>query len=407
MPSITRRRLLGGGAVLAAGSYGAYRLQQGAVDATFASWTPTPGTWPLRRYDPANTAHNPNASPPREPPTARQLTSAPTTDRRPSCYPLAGPEYVASYGSGLAVSPPTGGEPVLASDAATPLAGFGPDGMLHAVERRPDGVDAPSAIVGYAADDLRATSRVALDADSPKGMTVGSGELYVGTVGEGVHAVDLDTRRRWRVDGVVPALGDSRLYTAGALDGTLAYARRTGLDRRLTPGPKRVWRADDVSGFLHPPAVADGRLVVGTYAEGGGVVAGFDADTGDPLWEPRALGTDVSTPAVVGGSGYVAVGTDDRSAGVVTALDLTTGETRWRDDVEWHAFSPAVGSETLVVAGEVREGGERTAGKVRAYDTAAGDVLWTHTVETNRLGGLALVGDRVLVTAGSSLYELV
>lgn len=46
------------------------------------------------------------------------------------------------------------------------------------------------------------------------------------------------------------------------------------------------------------------------------------------------------------------------------------------------------------------------AGTVRAYDAATGDVLWTHTFETGGLHGLALVDDRVLVTAGTSLYEL-
>ncbi|MFD1634793.1 PQQ-binding-like beta-propeller repeat protein, partial [Haloplanus ruber] len=213
--------------------------------------------------------------------------------------------------------------------------------------------------------------------------------------------------RRWRVDGTMPALVDNRLYAAGApLDGTVAYAERTGCDRSLRPGPRRAWSAGPVSGFVHAPAVADGRLVVGTYAEGGGVVAAVDAISGDPLWEPRPLGVDVATPAVVGTHGYVATGTDDRRAGLVAALDLRTGESEWRDETEWHALTPAVGGDTLVVAGEAREGGEVVGGVVRAYDRAGGERLWTHRFETPGVGGLALVGGRVLVAAGSSVYEL-
>ena len=90
MPSITRRRLLGSGIAAAAGGYGAYRLHRGAADATFTSWTPAPGTWPLPRHDPANTAHSPTASPPRNPPTVRTVVSAATVANRPRFAPLVG-----------------------------------------------------------------------------------------------------------------------------------------------------------------------------------------------------------------------------------------------------------------------------------------------------------------------------
>ena len=56
-PSTTRRRLLVATAATASVGYALHRLLR-RPDATFASWTPTPGTWPLARYDPANTAHN-------------------------------------------------------------------------------------------------------------------------------------------------------------------------------------------------------------------------------------------------------------------------------------------------------------------------------------------------------------
>jgi outer membrane protein assembly factor BamB len=381
-------------------------LYRGATDARFATWTPAPGTWPLRRYDPANTAHNPNADPPRERPSIRERVSVSSAARYPSLSPVVGPDYLVVYGSGLAASPRGGGPPARTVEAATPRAGFGPDGRLHTVSHESGNATDPTAVVGYDTD-LRETYRTPTDADNPRGLVVGAEEVYLGDESGTLWAVGADGGRRWRVDGTMPALLDGRLYAAGApLDGTVAYGERTGGDRFLRPDPERVWSAGPVSGFVHAPAVADGRLVQGTYAEGGGVVAAVDAGTGDRLWDPRPLGQDVATPAVVGDRGYTAVGTDDRRAGLVVALNLDTGDTVWRDELEWRAVIPAVAGDTLVVAGEVREDGERVAGVVRAYDRASGDRLWTHTVETRGVGGVALVEDRVLLAAGTAVYEL-
>jgi hypothetical protein len=402
MPSITRREFVGAGLVGAAGVYGASRLYRGATDATFDPWTPAPGTWPLPRYDPANTASNPNASPPREAPTARRVASAATAARRPRLFPLVGAGHLVVYGSGFGAFPRGGRDAVRERDAPTPLAGFGPDGRLHAVAR--DDADAPAALVGYDAADLRETTRFGLDADHPQGLLVGAREVYVGGQDGALRAIDPDSGRRWRVDGAMPALGDGRLYAADApLDGTVAYAERTGLDRRLTVGPERVWSAGPTDGFPDRPAVANGRVVLGTHAEGGGVLAAVDADSGERRWT-RPFGRHVSTPAVVGDEGYVAVGDD--ADGFVAAVDLSSGETAWRDDVDWRASTPAVGGETLVVAGERRTNGERAGGVVRAYDTGSGTVLWTHAFDTPP-AGVALVENRVLVTVGSELYALV
>jgi len=398
MPSISRRRLLGGGAAVAAAAYGAHRLDRGAPAASFASWTPAPGTWPLRRYDPANTAHSPDARPPRSAPAVRELASTPTAGSRPRHAPLVGPDRLVAYGSGFAAYPRGGGPAVRADETPTPLAGLGPDGRLRAVRAAADDEPA-SALVAYDTD-LRERRRTPLGADDAVGLTVGRRETYVGHEDGTLRGVDHESGRRWRVDGALPALADDSLYAADApLDGAVAYAPRTGIDRRLTPGPARRWSAGPVDGFPSPPAVADGRVVVGSRAEGGGVVAAVDAATGDPLWAPRALGRDVATPAVAGETGYAAVGTGD-GAGRVVALDLATGETRWRDALDWHAVEAAVGGDILVVAGD----DERTGGRVRAYDRATGDALWD--VETPAPHGLALVENRVLVTAGTALYEL-
>ncbi|WP_435070025.1 PQQ-binding-like beta-propeller repeat protein [Haloplanus sp. C73] len=401
MPSITRRRLVGG-AVAAVAAYGGLRLYRGAPAATFDSWTPADGTWPLPRYDPANTAHSPDATPPRELPTRRVVASASTTARRPRFTPLVGANALVLHGSELVTYDPNG---TLRRErgATTPFAGLGPNGTLHAAHLR--GED-PATLVGYAGEDTRYRQR--LPDDDLDWLTVGDGEAYVGCTDGTLVGVDTATGRDWRVEGSMPALADGRLYGASApLDGTVAYAPRSGLDRRLTPGPARRWHTgtDHVRGFYHPPAVANGRLVHGSYTVGGGGVTAVDAETGEHLWGPLSFGADVTTPAVVGDRGYTAVGTEDLAAGRVVALDLRTGETVWRDDTDWHAYAPAVAGETLVVAGQRRRDGDRVGGVVRAYDTGSGDILWTHNVESGP-GNLALVDDRVLVTSGADCYEL-
>jgi outer membrane protein assembly factor BamB len=408
MPSVTRRHLLSG-VVATAGTYGTYRLHRGRASATFDAWIPESGTWPLRRYDPEGTAHNPNAEPPRHPPTVSAVGSVPEPTRRPRLAPLIGPDHVVVAGTDAAAfRDGSGGEAVSVGPAT--LAGFGPDGRLRTVRPAP----AP-AVVDHGADTLRERARVPLGVEGggsdPTGLVVGAGEVYVGVANGTLRAV-ADSGRDWRVDGSLPVLAGGRLYAADApLAGTVAYAERPGLGRRLEAGPKRVWNAGPVEGFPHRPAVADGRLVVGSYAENGGAVVALDAETGDRLWEPRRFGTDASTPAVVGDSGYTAVARGDGS-GRVIALDLATGETRWRDEVGFGAVTAVVGGETLIVAGErerERERGQtedRSAGVVRAYDTETGAVHWTRGVD-HAPGGLAVADERVVATAGPSVYELV
>jgi hypothetical protein len=402
MPSTTRRRLVGAGAALAAGAVGAHRLRHGALDASFASWTPDPGTWPLRRYDPANTAHNPTARPPREPPGLGERRSVATGARRPRFAPLVGHDFVVLHGTGLAVYPRYGGDAARLDGVDAPRAGFGPEGGLHTTRTVGTAPDPSLSLVGYA-PDLAESYRRSLGTDDPTGLVVGAHDVCVGTESGRVEGGDPAGGRRWRVDGAFPALADGRLYaTDASLDGTVAYAERSGLDRRLSAGPERVWSAGPTDGFASPPAVADGRVVVGSRASGGGVLRALDAATGEALWDSRPLGRDVSTPAVVGDRGYVAVGADDLATGSVVAVDLATGETRWRDAVEWSPRATAVGGDTLVVTG----GRQADGGRVRAYDRTDGTVLWTRDLPARAPDGLALVGERVLVTVGASLYEL-
>ncbi|ESP88732.1 outer membrane protein assembly factor BamB family protein [Candidatus Halobonum tyrrellensis] len=403
MPAITRRRVVAGAAAAAAVGYGGYRAVEGASDADTGAWTPERGTWPLARYDAANTAYNPHASPPRAAPDKRKLGSlAHEGADPPYLSPLAGPDRLAVFGTRLATYAGDGAVPY--GEFAARFAGFGPDGHLHALRSNGSETD----LVRY--DGREAAYRYPVPG-YPEGLTLGREEAYVGTVNDGLFAYEPDGGREWGVEGETAALADGRLYTVGGRGGTAAYAERVGPERWLSSGPERLWTTAPVSADGNPPAVADGRLVVGTYGLFDATLEAFDAGTGDRLWEPESFGergaADVSTPAVVGRNGYVAAGVDGLDAGVVARYDLATGEEVWRDDTEWYASDPVVGDGTLVVAGDVRSGPDAPATAVRGYDAGTGEELWTVGFPGDGGTALALVGERVLVTAGASLFELV
>lgn len=398
-PELGRRHFLGGAAVTGAAVFGVRRLRSGAVDAAFESWEPAPGTWPLQRYDPGNTAHNPHANPPRESPTSRVLV-----DRDAGYVPLVGTDHlVLAGGDGLSVHPRDGGDAVWTSERSG-IAGFGPpeDNRLYAITRTENEDD--YQLLGVATDgEVRQVFETPYEGDFPLDLLVGRHELYASRI-EWTSGGHTGSRRRWRVAGGYPALADGRLYTIDDPRLT-AYEEREGLNRHLERGPRQVWRvtAPDGRYDFYGAAVADGRLVTGVYYhfDSPDLVAGYDAETGDPLWEPREVGM-FGTPTLAGDRGY----TVDNS-GRITALDLATGETIWRDEVEWSTIAAAVGGEdTVVVTGGVTEqwGNEMVSGNVRAYDAATGDVLWTVTLDAGP-GFPVLVENQVLVAAGGTLHE--
>jgi outer membrane protein assembly factor BamB len=288
-------------------------------------------------------------------------------------------------------------------EAETYFAGVGQNGRLHAAsESRTD-----ATLVGY--DGTQETYRHSVPGHV-EGLTVGAGEIYVGTLNDGVCAYEPDTGLDWVVGGETCALTDGHLYTVGGRDGTLAYHDRTPPGQWISAGPQRRWTAPSVRGDTHPPAVADGRVIVGTFGLHESELAAFDAETGDQLWKPKSFAegsvADVSTPAVTARDGYVAAGINGLTTGFVARYDLESGDLVWRTDTDWYAYDPVLADDTLVVAGDVRVGSEAPATTVRAYDTGSGDELWTVTFSGEGGTNLALVGERVLATAGTSLYEL-
>lgn len=410
MPSVTRRQVTAWLLGLAATGFAGYRFhrEQGDVDVT--AWTPTDGTWPLPRYDPANTGHNPNANSPRALPERRVVADVPSADgttlRAGHLRPLVGADTVATCGSTVALLDGDSGETVPLGDEA-PVAGFGPDGHFYAAHTRDsDSSPTRTVLTEYAGESAVASHEVP---GHPQGLTIGATAVYLGTNTLTVSAVRPDRGRVWTVDGRFPAVGPDGLLASNATDGAVvSYGPRGVPFGWLQRGPGQRWRGRQPSGRVTAPAVADGRVVLGAvnFRSPRGEVVAYDVDSGNRLFDPRPLGEATTSPAVVGNHGYFAVSRNDQQAGIVISLDLATGETRWRDDVGWEPLEPVTDGDTVVVAGRVRSGGLTSHAKVRAYDADTGAVLWTHTRSGAGPNGLALVEDRILVGRGSTVDEL-
>ncbi|MCG1004408.1 MULTISPECIES: PQQ-binding-like beta-propeller repeat protein [Halobacterium] len=211
--------------------------------------------------------------------------------------------------------------------------------------------------------------------------------------------------------------------------------------------PTQVWEGF-VDGIytLREPAVADGRLFVGS----GESMWAFDAETGDPEWDTdlgalphqyppthrdgtlfvvakqsggvntdlpgsvRALDpadgsqqwrTDLPVTSTVAHDGdrlYVAAKADEK--GYVQALDPDTGERGWRFDVpdasrSYVLGSPASVDDTLYVTATHLADDGTTTGALYALDPENGDVSWSLETDAALPFAPVVADDRIHVVA--------
>ncbi|HWJ70481.1 MAG TPA: PQQ-binding-like beta-propeller repeat protein [Sphingobium sp.] len=166
---------------------------------------------------------------------------------------------------------------------------------------------------------------------------VRDGVLYVFGYGDAVMAFDAaNGRLLWRYQRNLPkdvpasskktiALYGDKVYAATSDLHLIALDARTGRpvwDRQIT----------DKAGFRNPggPLAAKGVIMQGltSQAPGGGLIAGFDAETGEPLWTFHT----VAAPGTPGGDTWNGLPADERSGGSVWtsgSYDAETGLALW------------------------------------------------------------------------------
>ncbi|WP_246984998.1 outer membrane protein assembly factor BamB family protein [Halorientalis marina] len=369
IPRPTRRTLLDGIA-----GVGALAVIAPLVDriglGPISTAAPPPDAWPLRRYDPAGTAGNPDATPPSDPAVDwvdHSLSAARTTSVRL----VAGPDAV--YASATET---------VALDRA--------DGSERWRVAEPGGRLALHGDTLYVASGSLGTLR-ALGTDGSKRWTSdirsGAGSLVVadGTVfvggGSGVYAYTADSGSRKWTDGDDWAdqvrVGDGRLLTS---HGDLTkYRQRSVLDVPLGSPPAVDWT---VTPDPNAMAATDAGPVVGrNRVDDRAALLALDG-AGQVRWRavtsPDGQFVAAAPLAVAGDRCFVAlVNGDESSANAVASHALADGARHWRRPVEGVVTDIAVvGDSVLIGTRPLDDAPIEAAGTVRAFARADGSERW-------------------------------
>lgn len=140
-------------------------------------------------------------------------------------------------------------------------------------------------------------------------------------------------------------------------------AARTGYaSEQAAPPLDKIWDFPAPGGIISSPAIAGGRVFVGTRAN---KLYALDAATGALQWERLTAGWVDSSPTVAGGVVYAAC-----LGGRLYALDAATGALLWIADL-----GAASASSPLVLSGRVYIGTGSPENKLKVYDAATGAQL--------------------------------
>lgn len=338
---LSRRKLLAGGGLALAGTGGAFALERpipidgsGGLD------------WPMARYDPAGTGHNPEASGPKDG-VQVQWETIPENS-------VSGPASPVALGDTLFV---TSDEALVALDRETGTTRFERSG--HSYLSGPTRADASayatdtlivggiaglhglSAGGGYAlggtslglerwhAPGQKPTVRRSGGTRFPKHVAA-QGTVY-GVVPERDRILALDANsgrldwayslEEWYVVNR-PAVRDGTVYVSGRPNQMVALDTETGeVSWQTTVEPEDPDYSTDARRLRAPTATSEGVVVPSRQA-----VTLLDADDGSLVWEFAHDGDLESGVAVADGSVFLPVGDD---VDELSALALETGELVW------------------------------------------------------------------------------
>lgn len=197
----------------------------------------------------------------------------------------------------------------------------------------------------------------------------GTDRLWVGGRDGGVHCLEAATGRRvWRsevgdVVSATPALADGRVVVATFAGSVLALSASTG---------EVLWQHE--TGFPVPEdlVVADGKVLAGSRSY---ELLALDLDDGTPVWNRYFWFSWIDSPPRVA-NGVAYVGSSDGL--LLSALSVDDGRPVWQQRVPgWSWAGPAVGAD-LVFTGTVGTAaylGPRR-GSFLAADRSTGEIVW-------------------------------
>lgn len=197
------------------------------------------------------------------------------------------------------------------------------------------------------------------------------------------------------------------------------------------------------NGFLVSPVLAKVRgreVVLGGGVQG--ILVAVDRDNGKPLWRrpvgihnghdndglvamrgeyeklktpmtvypgtyggvsaPISIsGTTAFVPVVNGGTRLLSQTNVDElgePSGELVAVDIGTGKIEWKRRFSTSVFGPTTTTNDLVLA-------TTFDGYLHAFDARSGSEVWKEDLQVTAEGGMAIVGDRLLVRAGAPAIE--
>ncbi|WP_440763784.1 outer membrane protein assembly factor BamB family protein [Natronorubrum sp. DTA7] len=356
MPS--RRRLLAGVGLAAAGSLGTHAAIGAQSDSTTIDW-------PMDRYDAAGTGYNPDASGPKD---DVEVSWAASLERA----------------GGFAVD-----QPVVV------------DGTLYAGTDELVAFDAETGDVrfsygkAYGSSPARASASIyrteTLAVSSPEGVVGLNAGGGLGLFGHRFGA------ERWRGPGRTSAsfFGSPETPSPVAVGGTVyaAVPDTSDIVALEADNGRERWRRDlstddYVSVTPRRPAVRDGTVFVAAWPY---QLRAFDAETGDERWSEQLEDQMVLAPTATGDAVVVPT-----RSGVVT-YEADGSGVRWTSDLEGNATDGAA----AVAEGTVFVTDDGTDGALHALDLESGDEEWA--VSMGR-GVRPVVADGVVYGTGG--YEL-
>lgn len=394
--------------------------------------SPAAATWPLDRFDAANTAANRAASLPDDPVVAwRQPALGLTVD----ASLVVGPDAV--YASDITYTDSV--TAIARSDGTVRWTHELFGGLLALV----DGTVVAAAQEPRPEPEVRAfdsadggvewrTGRRSAGVDH---LVAADGTVFVGGDGEvESYRVD-DGRRRWHADGPSKSptgitVGPDRLYgTVG--ERLVRFRRRSWLQVGLGRPPATAWHTAPID-EAQVPSFADGMLVVPSTVSTEGApgserhpaVAAFDAESGLREWGTLRTGSLADPPGhsvfharhativddlvVVG----VAYGGEFRSSDAgwpgehpapdaVVARSLTDGSQRWRRSVGTLVRDVAATDEAVVVGTGTPDGGA-----VFALDETDGSERWRREFDHGVTAVAPVDGSVFAVTVDGSVVAL-
>lgn len=395
---VTRRQLLAGGAVATAAG-GGYLVIEGTAgpSPTFSAWEADAGEWPATRRGTRRTSAAPGMDPPRGTPETAWTFSGIDAE---TVVVADGAAFVGGQSAVAALSLPDGTLQWTAETEGESLCYR--DGVLYC---------AGGNTVAAVDRDGERVWEVA-EASRRFDLLVSDGQVLVGSA-DGVTARDAaDGDDEWRL-----SMGSARSYLAvseGTLyvtrtSGAFAYGPRDGWSAVRDDAPTEVARAEVGDRGVHP-AVTDGSVVVGGLSIGSISdddpgerlsVRAFDPATLSDRWAAdELLAQRLWSPAVADGTGLVLGRDRTRSEQhLLAGLAPETGSIRWRTFDDGTAFIAGP-----VLAGDLGLVGRRD-GTVLAVDPETGRQQWQYSLDAE-VGVIVPAGDRLLVTAGGSVYSL-